>query len=67
MVVHCMRDDYDVYIGRGKDPNTQEWGEWGNPYSHRESASATVTKANSVEEAIESYKADLWKRLRTGG
>jgi hypothetical protein len=66
MVVHCMRDDYDVYIGRGKDPNTQEWGEWGNPYSHRESASAMVTKANSVEEAIESYKADLWRRLRDG-
>ncbi len=66
LVVHCMRDDYDVYIGRGKDPNTQEWGEWGNPYSHRESGSAMVTKANSVEDAIESYRSDLWKRLRDG-
>jgi hypothetical protein len=66
LVVHCMRDDYDVYIGRGKDPHTREWGEWGNPFSHRESASAMVTKANSVEEAIERYKADLWKRLRDG-
>jgi hypothetical protein len=66
LVVHCMRDDYDVYIGRGKDPHTREWGEWGNPFSHRQSASATVTKANSVEEAIERYKADLWKRLRDG-
>jgi hypothetical protein len=66
LVVHCMREDYDVYIGRGKDPNTQEWGEWGNPFSHRAGASATVTKANSVEEAIERYKADLWQRLRTG-
>lgn len=66
LVVHCMRDDYDVYIGRGKDPHSHEWGEWGNPYSHRESASATVTKANSVEEAIESYRTDLWKRLRDG-
>lgn len=66
LVVHCMRDDYDVYIGRGKDPHTQRWGEWGNPYSHRESASATVTKANSVEEAIEAYRVDLWRRLRDG-
>ena len=65
-VVHCMRDDYDVYIGSGKDPNTLEWGEWGNPYSHRDSGSATVTRANSVEEAIERYKADLWRRLRDG-
>jgi hypothetical protein len=55
LVVHCMRDDYDVYIGRGKDPHTREWGEWGNSFSHRESASAMVTKANSVEEAIERY------------
>ncbi len=65
-VVHCMRDDYDVYIGRGKDPHTREWGEWGNPFSHRESASAMVTKANSVEEAIERYREDLWRRLRDG-
>lgn len=66
LVVHCMRDDYDVYIGRGKDPHTREWGEWGNPFSHRDSASAMVTKANSVEEAIERYKQDLWRRLRDG-
>ena len=25
-----------------------------------------VTKANSVEDAIECYKADLWKRLKDG-
>ena len=31
-VVHCMREDYDVYIGRGKDPKTGEWGKWGNPF-----------------------------------
>jgi hypothetical protein len=66
LVVHCMRDDYDVYIGRGKDPNSQAWGEWGNPFSHRDSGSAMVTKANSVEEAIERYKADLWQRLKSG-
>jgi hypothetical protein len=66
LVVHCMRDDYDVYIGRGKDPHTLEWGEWGNPFSHRESTSSMVNRANSVEEAIESYKQDLWRRLRDG-
>jgi hypothetical protein len=64
--VHSMRDDYDVYIGRGKDPHSLEWGEWGNPLSHRVSGSATVTRANSVGEAIESYKQDLWRRLRDG-
>jgi hypothetical protein len=66
LVVHCMRDDYDVYIGRGKDPHSLEWGEWGNRFSHRESGSATVTRANSVEEAIESYRSELWQRLRDG-
>jgi hypothetical protein len=65
-VVHCMRDDYDVYIGRGKDPHTQEWGEWGNRFSRRDSAMPSVTRAGSVEEAIESYRRDLWQRIRTG-
>jgi hypothetical protein len=31
-----------------------------------QSTSSMVTRANSVEEAIESYKADLWQRLRDG-
>lgn len=26
MVVHCKREPYDVYIGRGS--------KWGNPFSH---------------------------------
>ncbi len=65
-VVHCMRDDYDVYIGRGKDPNSLEWGEWGNPYSHRASTSAMVTRAHSVEDAIDSYKRELWRRIKDG-
>ncbi|MCW2981841.1 MAG: 20 Ab1 orf 83 [Solirubrobacterales bacterium] len=67
LVVHCMRDDYDVYIGRGKDPHTHEWGQWGNRFSHRESESATVTRVSSVEEAIERYRRDLWRRLDDGG
>jgi ribA/ribD-fused uncharacterized protein len=32
-VVHCMKSEYDVYIGRGKDPKTGEIGIWGNPFS----------------------------------
>lgn len=31
-VVHCKKDKYDVYIGRGKCPNTGGLGEWGNPF-----------------------------------
>ena len=65
-VVHCLRESYDVYIGRGNDPESGELGEWGNPFSHKSSATATVTKANSVEEAIESYKRYLWNRIRNG-
>lgn len=65
-VVHCMRESYDVYIGRGKDPESGERGEWGNPFSDKPSDLATVTNANSVEEAIESYRRDLWKRIRAG-
>lgn len=39
-VVHCERDPYDVYIGRGS--------KWGNPFSHR-----TGTKAAHVVESRE--------------
>lgn len=38
-VVHCQRDPYDVYIGRGRCPQTGRPGEWGNPYSHRPTGS----------------------------
>lgn len=33
-VVHCMADRYDVYIGRGADPNTlaKPARDWGNPF-----------------------------------
>ena len=32
-VVHCKKEPYDVYIGRGKCPKTGELGHWGNPFS----------------------------------
>jgi hypothetical protein len=31
-VVHCKREPYDVYIGRGRCPRTGEPGRWGNPF-----------------------------------
>ena len=46
-VVHCKREAFDIYIGRGS--------KWGNPFSHK-----TGTKAKHVvssrKEAIEKYK-----------
>jgi hypothetical protein len=65
-VVHCKREPYDVYIGRGSCPRTDEPGEWGNPYSHRPSRVPGVIVVGSVEEAIARYRLDLWERLRDG-
>lgn len=66
LVVHCMKSPYEVYIGRGKDPQTEEWGEWGNRYSHRESASERVIYVDTAEEAVLRYKADLWEQINEG-
>ena len=38
-VVHCKRDEYDVYIGRP--------GPWGNPF--------TIGKDGTREEVVEKY------------
>ena len=46
-VVHCKKEKYDVYIGRGS--------KWGNPYSHKDNTSAKF-KVSSRNEAIEKYK-----------
>jgi hypothetical protein len=66
LVVHCMKSPYEIYIGRGKDPVTEEWGEWGNRYSHRESASEKVIYVDTAEEAVLRYKADLWEQINEG-
>jgi len=50
-VVHCKRENYDVYIGRASG----ERGKWGNPYSHKEGTSAEF-KTNTRKEAIEAYR-----------
>jgi hypothetical protein len=65
-VVHCKREPYDVYIGRGRDPRTGEPGEWGNPYSHRPSRVPGVIVVGSVAEAIERYRRKLWEEVCSG-
>ncbi len=40
LVVHCKRDEFDVYIGRGT--------KWGNPY--------IIGKDGTREEVIEKYQ-----------
>jgi len=48
-VVHCKRERYDVYIGRG--PGCI----WGNPFSHKDGTLAKH-KVDTREEAVEKYR-----------
>lgn len=48
-VVHCMREKYDVYIGRGKGSI------YGNPFTHKDGTMAKY-KVNTREEAVEKYR-----------
>jgi hypothetical protein len=65
-VVHCMRSDYDVYVGRGRCPRSGEPGRWGNPFSHRETRLPGVIGVGSREEAIERYRRWLWEQIKSG-
>lgn len=65
-VVHCQQDPYDIYIGRGRDPRTEEPGEWGNRYSHRPSRVPDVIVVGSVEEAVEFHRRWLWEQIKAG-
>lgn len=59
-VVHCKKEQFDVYIGRGSV--------WGNPFSHKEGTLAQHV-VGSREEAISKYEEyllespDLMERL----
>lgn len=53
-VVHCMREKYDVYIGRGKSI-------WGNPFSHKVGTMADF-KVETREEAISRYREYILKQ-----
>lgn len=46
-VVHCERDEYDVYIGRPS--------KWGNPFSHLPNTLAEYRVATR-EEALAKYR-----------
>ena len=46
-VVHCKKEEYDIYIGRPS--------KWGNIFSHKPNTLAEI-KVASREEAIEKYR-----------
>ena len=46
-VVHCKREKFDIYIGRGS--------KWGNPFSHKKGTLAEHV-VGSREEAITKYE-----------
>lgn len=47
-VVHCKRDPYDIYIGRGS--------KWGNPFTHIPYGTQATWIVASREEAIARYE-----------
>lgn len=47
-VVHCKKEDYDVYIGRPS--------KWGNPFTHKKDGTLAEFVVNSRDEAVEAYK-----------
>ena len=46
-VVHCKKEEFDVYVGRGS--------KWGNPYSHKEGTLAEHV-VESRSEAIQKFE-----------
>lgn len=49
-VVHCKKDSYDVYIGRGRG------SKWGNPFTHLQHLGGDLIIVDSREEAISRYE-----------
>lgn len=49
-VVHCKKEEFDVYVGRGS--------KWGNPYSHKEGTLAEHV-VGSRSEAIQKFEEHL--------
>ena len=46
-VVHCKKEEFDVYVGRGS--------KWGNPYSHKEGTLAEHV-VESRREAVQRFE-----------
>ena len=57
-VVHCKREPYDIYIGRGRDPRSGELGRWGNPFR--------IGEAGTCEQVIARYRRWLWEEIQAG-
>lgn len=57
-VVHCKRASYDVYVGRGRCPVTDEAGRWGNPYR--------IGEDGDREQVVALYREYLWAKIQTG-
>jgi hypothetical protein len=53
-VVHCKREAFDVYIGRGRG----ECGRWGNPFR--------IGPDGTREQVIAKYRAWLWGEIASG-
>lgn len=66
LVVHVKKDYYDVYGGRGKDPNGRSWAvpkfSLGNEYSYIPTSRASIIVA-SREESIERHRIDFNARI----
>lgn len=56
-IVHCIREPYDIYIGRGRDPKTGQWPtvSLGNPYAHKRSRMGVIG-VRDREEAIRLHR-----------
>ncbi len=57
-VVHCKKEPFDVYIGRGIIGG--EKSKWGNPFSHKDGTLAEF-KVASRKKAIEKFEEYLLK------
>jgi hypothetical protein len=64
-VVNVRFEAYDVYIGRGRCPQTGAQGEWGNQFTHKSGTKATVV-VQTREEAVEMFRRWLWEQIRSG-
>ena len=51
-VVNKYKEEYDIYIGRGRG------SKWGNPYA--------IGEHGTRDEVIEAYRRFLWKQIRSG-
>lgn len=52
LVVHCQREKYDVYIGRGRGIQNH----YGNPFTHLEKETLAAVKVATREDSIQSFR-----------